>query len=38
MAVQVWVLFPLWLNGVLFGAIIVFVWRTFTSYMAYGWF
>lgn len=38
MAVQVWVLFPLWLNGVLFGAIVVFVWRTFTSYMAYGWF
>ena len=38
MAVQVWVLFPLWLNGVLFGAIIVFTWRTFTSYMAYGWF
>jgi len=38
LAVQVWVLFPLWLNGVLFGAIVVFVWRTFTSYMAYGWF
>ncbi len=38
MAVQVWVMFPLWLNGVLFGAIVVFVWRTFTSYMAYGWF
>ena len=38
LAVQVWVLFPLWLNGVLLGAIVVFVWRTFTSYMAYGWF
>ena len=38
LAVQVWVVFPLWLNGVLLGAIIVFVWRTFTSYMAYGWF
>ena len=37
LAVQVWVMFPLWLNGVLFGAIIVFTWRTFTSYMQYGW-
>ena len=37
LAVQVWAVFPLWLNGVLFGAIGVFVWRNFTSYMAYGW-
>jgi hypothetical protein len=37
MALQVWVMYPLWLNGVLLGAIIVFTWRTFNSYMAYGW-
>jgi hypothetical protein len=37
LAVQVWVMFPLWLNGVLFLAIVVFVWRTFNSYMQYGW-
>ena len=37
MALQVWVMYPLWLNGVLVGAIIVFTWRTFNSYMAYGW-
>ena len=37
MALQVWVMYPLWLNAVLLGAIIVFVWRTFNSYMAYGW-
>jgi len=37
MALQVWVMYPLWLNVVLLGAIIVFTWRTFNSYMAYGW-
>lgn len=37
MALQVWVIYPLWLNAVLLGAIIIFVWRTFNSYMAYGW-
>jgi hypothetical protein len=37
LAVQVWAVFPLWLNGVFFIAIIVFVWRTFNSYMQYGW-
>ena len=37
MALQVWVMYPLWLNGALVGAIVVFTWRTFNSYMAYGW-
>ncbi len=37
MALQVWVAYPLWLNGVLVAAIIVFTWRTFNSYMQYGW-
>jgi hypothetical protein len=37
LAVQVWATFPLWLNGVFFIAIIAFVWRTFNSYMQYGW-
>ncbi len=37
MALQVYVMYPLWLNAVLLGAIIVFTWRTFNSYMAYGW-
>jgi hypothetical protein len=37
LALQVWATFPLWLNGVLVLAIVVFVWRTFNSYMQYGW-
>lgn len=37
LAVQVWVAFPLWLNGVLVAAITAFTWRTFNSYMQYGW-
>jgi hypothetical protein len=37
MALQVYVMYPLWLNAVLLGTIIVFTWRTFNSYMAYGW-
>jgi hypothetical protein len=37
LAVQVWVAFPLWLNGVLVLGIAAFTWRTFNSYMQYGW-
>ena len=37
LAVQVWVAFPLWLNGVFVLGIAAFTWRTFKSSMQYGW-
>ncbi len=37
LAVQVWIAFPLWLNGVFVLCIAAFTWRTFNSYMQYGW-
>jgi hypothetical protein len=37
LALQVWATFPLWLNGVLVAAIVVFTWRTYNSFMKYGW-
>jgi hypothetical protein len=37
LAVQVWIAFPLWLNGVFVLGIAAFTWRTFKSSMQYGW-
>ena len=38
LGIQVWATFPLWLNGLLIGALAAFSWRSYASRMPFGWF